>query len=149
MDIKQTKAEKKKRNVINKLLAAITPIDDYPSRQEWENSCWQKLLNSKELLQLLVTSYEQHNLVGRAAAIAGLASGKSYRQISKDFFLSLQTVSGAKKAVMESNYRSYLERSKKERKRKEFSPSSLVLAKPRHRGRPVRTKYGTLHLPDY
>jgi len=94
----------------------------------------------------LITSHERHNLVMRAAALKGLTSGKSQRQISKEFFLSLQTISAVKKAMAENNYRSYLERSKKEREKKKYSigPAS---AKPRRRGRPHRTKYGTIYLP--
>ena len=135
-----------KKNLSNKKSVIIPSIDDYSSRQEWEEASWQKILESKELLQLLITSHERHNLVMRAAALKGLTSGKSQRQISKEFFLSLQTISGVKKAMAENNYRSYLERSKKERKKKKYSigPAS---AKPRRRGRPHRTKYGTIYLP--
>ena len=129
-----------------KKLLIIPSIDDYPSRQEWEKALWQKILESKELLQLLITSHERHNLVMRAAALGGLIAGKSYRQMSKDFFLSLQTISAVKKAIAENNYRSYLERSKKERKKKKYSISPTH-TKSRPRGRPVRTKYGTIYLP--
>ena len=103
-----------------KKLLIIPSVDDYSSRQEWEEASWQKILKSKELLQLLITSHERHNLVMRAAALKGLMSGKTYRQVSKELFLSLQTISGVKKAMVENNYRSYLERSKKERKKEEI-----------------------------
>lgn len=121
-------------------------VNKYPSRKEWEAACWQKILESKELLQLLITSHERRNIVRRVAALEGLTSGKSYRQIGEELWLSPQTVSGIKKALSEKNYRSYLERSKKERKRKKYSFNPTP-SKSRPRGRPQRTKYGTIYMP--
>jgi Trp operon repressor len=144
MNEKQTSAVKK--NINNKTSVIIPSIDDYSSRQEWEEASWRKILKSKELLQLLITSHERYDLIMRAAALKGLTSGKSYRQVSKELFLSLQTISGVKKAMVENNYRSYLERSKKERKKKKYSIGPIS-SKPRHHGRPHRTKYGTIYLP--
>jgi len=114
---------------------------------ERETACWHKILKSEELLQLLITSYERHNLVMRVAALEGLAAGKSYRQIGRELWLSPQTISGIKKALREKNYRSYLERSKKERKKKKYS-FSAASAKSRPSGTPRRTKYGTIYLPS-
>ncbi|OGY99518.1 MAG: hypothetical protein A2945_01520 [Candidatus Liptonbacteria bacterium RIFCSPLOWO2_01_FULL_52_25] len=94
------------------------PLGDYTSRKEWEDACWKKIVESEELLQLLITSHERHDIVMRAAAIDGLASGKSYRKIAEELWLSSQTISGIKKAMDEKAYRSYLERSKKGRKKK-------------------------------
>ena len=127
---------------------AIPPIDNYHSRQEWEIACWRKILESKELLSLLVTSHERRNLVRRAAAIDRLISGKSYRKIGNELWLSPQTISAIKKAINERAYRSYLERSQKERKKRKYS-SDPVSAKSRAkpRGRPIRTKYGTIYMP--
>lgn len=144
MSEKQISAGKK--NISNKKSVIIPSISDYSSRQEWEEASWQKILESKELLQLLITSHERHNLVMRAAALKGLTSGKSYRQVSKELFLSLQTISGVKKAMAENNYRSYLEWSKTKRKKRKYSigPTSY---KSKHRGRPHRTKYGTIYMP--
>ena len=131
-----------------KELTVIPPIHNYSSRQEWEAVCWQKILKSKELLQLLVTSHERHNLVRRAAALDRLISGKSYRKIGNELWLSPQTISGIKKAINERAYHSYLERSQKERKKRKYSSdpiSTKLRAMPR--GRPRRTKYGTIYMP--
>ena len=95
---------------------------------------------------MLLTSYERVNLVIRAAIIDGLAMGKGHRQLSRKLSVSLQTINSVKKAIAENNYRSYSERSKKERKKKEYSPSPFRL-KTKRRGRPVRTKYGTIYIP--
>lgn len=130
---------------MRKILEKMPLMNDYSSRQEWEDACWRKILVSKELLQLIITSHERHDLVMRAVAIKNINLGKSYRQISKELFLSLQTISGIKKAIFENAYKSYSERSKKERKRKKYSALSSGL---KHKGRPIRTKYGTLHMPD-
>ena len=124
---------------------ALPLLGDYPSRKEWESACWERVLNSKELLQLLATPHERRDLVMRAAALWGLVSGKSYRQISKEFFVSLQTINGIRKAMAGNGYKSYLERSKKERKKKKYSVSRTPIKK--HRGRPQRTKYGTIYMP--
>ena len=124
----------------------MPPIESFSSHKEWETAYWRKISESKELLQLLITTYERRNIVRRAAALEGLAAGKSYRQISRELWLSPQTVSAIKKAVSEKNYRSYLERSKKERKKRKYS-SDQVAARSKPKGRPHRTKYGTIYLP--
>lgn len=134
-----------KKGIDKKELAAVPPIDNYSSRQEWETVCWQKIIGSKELLQLLITSHERHDIVMRAAAINSLSLGKSYNQIGEELWLSPQTISGIKKSVSERSYRSYLERSKKERKKKVYS-SSIKTRRPRPSGIPRRTKYGTLYM---
>ena len=120
---------------------------DYPSRNEWENICWQKILSSKELLQLLVTFHERRDIVMRAVALDRLMAGKSYAQISKELRLSPQTISGISKALKENNYKSYLERSKRERKKRKYSSYSYPVYKNRPCGTPKRTKYGTIYLP--
>ena len=125
----------------------LPPASGYPSRKEWENACWQKILKSEDLLRLLVAPYERHNLVVRAAAIDGLISGKKYRQIAEELWLSPQTISSIKKAIKENGYRSYRERGKKERKKRQYSGSLTPAGSKRRRGRPLRTKYGTIYLP--
>ncbi len=116
----------------------IPQISGYSSRKEWEEACWQEILRSGTF-QSLTTASERHNIVMRAAAMEGIASGKSYRQISKELFLSLQTISGIKKAISEKTYRSYAERSKKERKRKPKRKFYRTEHKPAR-----RTKYGRI-----
>lgn len=131
--------------VNKKASAFLPPIDSFSSRKEWETACWQKLLKSEELLKTLTTSYERHNIVMRAAVSDGFIAGKSYRRISKETQLSLQTIGVIKKAIRERNYRSYLERSKKERKKRKYSAYS-VSAKRRLIGTPRRAKHGTICL---
>jgi hypothetical protein len=132
--------------MFEKELAAMPSPENFSSRKEWEAACWRKISESKELLQLLVTSHERRDIVRRAIALQQIVSGKSYRQIGKELWLSPQTVSVLKKAVSEKSYRSYLERSKKERKKKKYSPD-LTPTKSKPPGRPHRTKYGTVYLP--
>ena len=140
------KADRLKINTKKKALFALPPLDRYSSRKEWEDACWHKILKSKNLLGLLVTFYERHNLVMRAAVMDRINSGKRYRQIAEELWLSPQTISSIKRALKENSYRSYRERSKKERKKKIYS-SSPVPKQRKHRGKPVRTKYGTVYLP--
>lgn len=120
--------------------------NNFSSRKEWEEACWCAILKFEPLLELLMTTHERHNLVMRAAALNGIFSGKSYRQISKETYLSLQTIGVVKKTLNEGIYRSYLERSKKDRKKRRYSsspqrPSMRTIRNPR------RTKYGIVYLP--
>jgi FixJ family two-component response regulator len=82
----------------------------------------------------------------RAAVLKEIISGKGPRQISRELFVSVQTIDVIKKSMDENSYRSYSERSKKERKRKEYSIDNKV-TKPKYPGRPKRTKYGTIYMP--
>ncbi|HUX36145.1 MAG TPA: hypothetical protein VMV71_03895 [Candidatus Paceibacterota bacterium] len=125
-------------------LPIMPSINDYGSRAEWENDCWHKIAASKDLLELLSTSGERHDLVMRAAAIDAITSGKSYKQIGNELWLSPQTISGIKKALTENNYRSYPKR--KERKKRVYSRDPKA-GRARPRGRRVKTKYGTLYIP--
>lgn len=142
----KNKTDPEKQNIGSKISAIIPPLDDYSSRKEWEKAAWQKLLESKNLLVLLITANERHRLTMRAAALKGLAAGKRQRQLSRELFLSLQTINSVKKALSENLYQSYSERSKKERKKRKYS-ASLTSSKPKPKGFPRRTKYGTIRLP--
>lgn len=124
----------------------LPPISRYLSRRAWEEACWQKISKSGEFLNSLATSNERHNLVMRAAVIDRLKAGKKFHEISEELWLSAQTVSSIKKAVKEGGYRSYRERGKTERKKKLYSRDGRK-TKRKHRGRPVRTKYGIVYLP--
>ena len=131
---------------MGKKKVALPSLKNYSSRTEWEAACWQEVVRSEELLQTLTTNYERHHLVLRAAALEGLALGKNYKQIGEELFISPQTISTIKKSLTEKSYRSYLERSKKERRKRNYSANSFF--KPKRRGRPVRTKYGTIRIPN-
>ena len=127
-------------------LPALPALDDYSSRAEWEDACWRKVSASKDILDIISTSSERHDFVMRAAAIKAIISGKSYRQIGEELWLSSQTISSIKKALTGNNYRSYSERSKKERKKRVYS-HGMEPRRSRPRGTPHRTKYGTVYIP--
>lgn len=129
-----------------KKLPALPPVSCYPSRKEWEEACWKKIVKSEKLLDSLVTSYERRNLVMRAAVIDRLNSGKRQKEIAKELWSSPQTINSIKKALGEDGYRSYRERGKTERKKKLYSHHPSRKKRKPH-GRPVRTKYGTIYLP--
>jgi len=134
---------KKKTISGGKRVGMLPPIGNFSSRREWENAAWRKVVESRKLMQLLLTPYERHDLVMRAAVLEALASGKLHRQISREFFVSLQTINAVKKAMGENGYRSYLDRSKTERKKRDMS---TIPSAPRRSGAPHRTKYGTVYL---
>ena len=119
--------------------------NDYSSRKEWEVACWRNIVESGEILQLFITPYERHNIVMRVATLEGLASGKSYKKIGEELWLSPQTISSIKKAVSEKLYRSYRDRGKSERKKKTYS----TIKTPGNKTKRVfrRPKYGVLYMP--
>ncbi len=130
-----------------KQLMNLPSADKYSSRKEWENVCWCEIIKSEEMLELLATSHERHDLVMRAAVLKELLAGKGPRQISRELFVSFQTIEVVKKSMNENNYRSYLERSKKERKKKVYSVDRRPVRGKRPEGRPRRTKFGTIYMP--
>lgn len=135
---------KDKMDVRKKESGRFPAISDHASRKEWEAACWEKVLESKDLLRLLVTAHERHDLVLRATALDSISAGKSYKQIGEELWLSPQTISSIKKTINEKSYRSYLERSKKERKKRAYSYPKP--GRPRPEGIPRRTKYGILYM---
>jgi len=119
-------------------------INNFNSREEWRSACWKKILKSESLLTLLTTPHERNDLVMRAAVMGGIISGKSYRKISEELWVSSQTISIIKKAVNEKAYRSYLGRN--ERKKRKYSVDTKPIRKNQYTRR-RRTKYGTIHMP--
>ncbi len=126
--------------------APASTVKNYSSRREWKEKAFKNILKSGDLLRALLTDYERDNLTMRAAVLEGLESGKGQRQLSRELSVSLQTVNSVKKAIAGNAYKSYSERSKKERKRKKYD-SSAPLTTGRG-GKPVRTKYGVLRIPQ-
>lgn len=141
----KSNANKIKINSKKGVLRTLPLISRYSSRKEWEGACWHAIITSRNLLELLTTSYERHNVVMRAAVIEGIRLGKKHKQISEELWLSPQTISSIKKAVRENSYRSYRERGKTERRKKVYTSGPSRGRK--RRGRPVRTKYGRVYLP--
>ncbi len=123
----------------------IPSVSMYPSRKEWEIAVWRMMMRSPDLLGVVITPGERHDLVIRTAVREGIRSGKSYREIGNELWCSPQTISGIKKALREERYRSYWERGKTERKKKTYSRSSHDTAwrEPRRRTRRVT---GTVSL---
>lgn len=129
----------------------LPSLKNYSSRKEWEAACWRHILKSERLIDLFTTSKGRHDLIVRVAAANGLMSGKNYREISKEFFISLQTIRSAKKALEGNGYRSYFERSKTERKKKTYSPGPKQKPKSEHAGEIGfyrHTKYGKIWIPQ-
>lgn len=126
-------------------IVAMPKITMYPSRKEWEEACWKKLLQSEKWLDCIVTPYERHNIVMRATAAYRLHTDVSYKDIGRELWLSPQTISAIKKGVGERGYRSYAERGKTERKKKVYSVDRS--SRPHRKlGAPHKTKYGTVYF---
>ncbi len=134
----------------NKLIN-LPNIKLFATRKEWEEACWQKIVDSPEIIGLLAAASERHNLVLRVAAMNELLVGKSYREIGDSLWLSPQTISGIKKILDGEKYKSYTERFRLEGRKDKYSSGTIqaagVSAKKRI-GRIQKTKYGTLHHPS-
>ena len=123
----------------------LPTLSQFSSRKEWENACWKVISRSESLLNVVTTASERHNIILRALGIEYINSGKKYRQIAEELYLSPQTISSIKKALVGHFYQTYRERGEVERKRKVYS-SSPTQQKHKPLGRSVRTKYGTVHI---
>ncbi len=153
----------KKARQRSKTLAAVVQgiplLASFPSRSAWEEDVWRTLVarfvalrEPKELssvLAMFITAKERSLLLRRVAAVNRILEGKSYREIGEELWLIPQTISGIKKALQEKKYRSYNERGKTERKKRIYSrdQQSSRNGKQFSRRR-VRTKYGTLTIPQ-
>jgi len=134
-------------NIKGKIIFKLPPLNNYSSRKKWEEACWQKILKSQNIVDFLITSYEKHNLVMRAAAISDINLGKKCKEIANELWLSPQTISNIKRVRNGDSYLSYRETGKTERKKKEYSPNRFSEKPKKFRGRPQRTKYGTIYMP--
>lgn len=118
----------------------------FSSRKEWEAACWNKIMESEKLLNLLITSNERHNILMRAAVMELVNSGKGPQQISRELQISRQTINSIRKVAKEKGYKSYREWGKTERKKKIYSPDSFSKKKVPYRHY-RRTKYGKVYMP--
>lgn len=125
-------------------MVVIPPVSAYSSRKDWEEGCWHKLLSSRGWPNL-ITPYERHNIVMRAAVAHRLRAGISYTDIGRELWLSPQTISAIKKGIRENRYRSYADRGVTERKKKTYTAYRSPRP-PRKIGMPRKTKYGTVYL---
>lgn len=86
----------------------IPPVRAYPSRKAWEEACWRKIAGTNNFIARFATAHERHVWVIRAAIVDRLHTGRSYKQISEELWISPQTVSEIKKAMQNKNeYGSY------------------------------------------
>ncbi len=132
--------------MIKNILLLLPARNLFLSHKEWEGACWKKIVKSKKLLDLLITSNERRNIVIRAAVVGFIDSGKGFRQISRELQISRQTISSIKKITKESTYKSYRERSKTERKKKVHNSNFFQKKKESYRYY-RRTKYGKIYMP--
>jgi len=132
----------------NKFIMTLSSAKNYSSCKEWKDAYWKKILKSEKLLNRLITANEKRDLIIRAAVTEKLLAGESYLNISKELWVSSQTISGIKKAL-NKEYKSYQERNKIGGK-KVYSPGPKRKPKFKHAGDIGfyrRTKYGKVWIP--
>ena len=146
-------------NAVAAVVREIPLLANFSSRSAWEEDVWRTLVarfaalrEPKELsaaLDLLITAKERSLFLRRAATVDRILAGRSYRKISEELWLTHQTISAIKKALKEKKYRSYNERGKTERKKRVYSPGLQSSSNRKDFSkRRVRTKYGTLTIPQ-
>ncbi len=124
-------------------------------RKEWEEHAWNSLLSYlhkltsaelKSFIQIVASPRERHDILMRATAIDRLQKDAAYRTIGKELWLTPQTVSAIKRALIEGQFKSYKERSKSERKKRPattWRPTKSGKRDPMLRR--IKTKYGTIY----
>ncbi len=139
MEENSYKTKKKGRKNI---FSAIPPISKYNSRKEWESECWKNIVKDKISLQSFITSYECHNIIMRVAVSQMINSGKSYKEIGNELWISPQTISGIVKSINRDKYQSYREESNGKQVKSQVSsvPNRQI------KRRRVRTKFGTTYV---
>jgi DNA invertase Pin-like site-specific DNA recombinase len=95
---------------------ALPLLTDFPSRAHWEAAVWEILtdrltsLNSGEemrkALRFLLSTNEQRRVLYRSLAASRFASGIGPREISRELWLTRQTISAIKKSLLEKTYQS-------------------------------------------
>ena len=140
------------------LFPSIPLVTKYATRNDWEEAVWTIMTEHlahaavgneiRKILEAVTTPAERHCVILRLAALHRLAHGVSYRTIGKELWLSPQTTSSLVKAARTKLYRSYYDRGKTERKRKQYS-SNQKTKKPRPHGWARKTKYGTIYMRGF
>lgn len=133
------KTKKKDRKNI---FITIPPISKYNSRKEWESECWKNVVKDMISLQSFITSHERHNIIMRVAVSQMINSGRSYKEIGNELWISPQTISGTVKTIKGDKYQSYREQSKGKQVKNRAFPVPIRLLKRRR----VRTKFGTTYV---
>jgi len=134
--------EKSKK--IDIFFADLPPIEKFSSRKIWESAVWKLLLSrlgksALTTLSLLTSDDERHMIIYRAAVISRLQAGIGTSAISKELFLSRQTISAIKKGLLDGSYRSSHARG---HKKKKYTDIPIGEGKSHQLYR--RTKYGRL-----
>ena len=133
----------------------VPHTSDFASLALWEQKAWEVFIthisaikNTRELkstLNMCITPHERSIILRRVATINRILEGKSYREIARGLWCTQQTISTLRKALSETNYRSYYERGKTERKKKVYSIVQTS-SKKRKPMRIKRTKYGKISI---
>jgi DNA-binding MarR family transcriptional regulator len=95
---------------------ALPLLTDFPSRAHWEAAVWEiltdrlaKLTTGEEMrkvLRFLLSSEEHRRVLYRSLTASRFASGIGPREISRELWLTRQTVSTIKKSLLEKTYQS-------------------------------------------
>jgi len=103
--------------MINTIIAGSLPLmTDFPSRKHWEAAVWQIIIERiasieepvdlTEALNFLLSPKERKGITYRALAASRIYSGIGPSEISRELWLTRQTIGAIKKSLVEGEYRS-------------------------------------------
>ena len=129
-------------------------IKSFATRKEWEIAAWRAFVDwcarrdpktLRRWLGSLTTPHERRLIARRAAAVARIKSGTSYRAIGRELWLTRQTVSAIKKALTTEEYASNWERARTQKRARDLARLKKYTERlPPKRYR--RTKYGKVRV---
>lgn len=91
-------------------------LTDFPTRQQWEAAVWEILTNRlaqvstgedvRQILGFLISPTHRRSILYRALTASRLASGIGTREISRELWITRQTIGAIKHSLAERSYQS-------------------------------------------
>ncbi len=98
------------------IVTALPLLTDFPSREQWEAAVWEILTNRlaqvstgeeiRQILAFLASPTHRRGMLYRALAASRIGSGIGTREISRELWITRQTIGAVKKSLTERSYRS-------------------------------------------
>jgi Trp operon repressor len=100
----------------HELIKDLPLVTDFPTRAHWEAAVWQILLERivtntsnpelEEAFELLISPQERKSIIYRALTGSRIYSGIGTAEISRELWLTRQTIAAIKKSMLQGNFRS-------------------------------------------
>ncbi len=100
----------------HELIKDLPLVTDFPTRAHWEAAVWQILLERivtntsnpelEEAFELLISPQERKAIIYRALTGSRIYSGIGTAEISRELWLTRQTIAAIKKSMLQGNFKS-------------------------------------------